>query len=273
MTHHLELDTIILSEGGHSSRDQGVCLLEAVAWWAEEDHSDQPECVSPILGMYGRSLNDVLPDGKRQRLRVYIPQLPGTAGDGLDGRRGYIALDWLVRTYLPAWLRLVPALIADADLLAQHGPIETLEDAAAVGEIVRDAESHIVTARDAAWDAAGAAARDAAGAAAGDAAWAAAWDAAGTAAWAAAGDAAWAAARDAAGTAARDAAGTAARDAARDAAGAAVRAAVRAAARAAARAALKPTVEQLQDSAITLFGELIRADATWTPVDPSEATP
>jgi hypothetical protein len=249
MTHHLELDTIILSEGGHSSREQGVCLLEAVAWWAEEDHSDQPECVSPILGMYGRSLNDVLPDGKRQRLRVYIPQLPGTAGDGLDERRGYIALDWLVRTYLPAWLRLVPALIADADLLARHRPIETLEDAAAVGEIVRDAESHTLTAR------------DAAGAAAGYAASAAARDAAGDAAW------------TAAGAAARDAAGAAAGFAARDAAGDAAWAAAGFAARDAAGDALKPTVEQLQDSAITLFGELIRADATWTPVDPSEATP
>ncbi|HEY1243260.1 MAG TPA: hypothetical protein VGF29_00380 [Hyphomicrobiaceae bacterium] len=243
MTHHLELDTIILSEGGHSSRDQGVCLLEAVAWWAEEDHSDQPECVSPILGMYGRSLNDVLPDGKRQRLTVYIPQLPGTAGDGLDERRGYIALDWLVRTYLPAWLRLVPALIADADLLAQHGPVETLEDAAAVGEIVRDAESHTVTAGDAAGYAAWTAARDAA--------WDAAWDAAGAAARDAGGDAAWTAAGAAAWTAAWTAAD-------------AVRTAVRAAARAAVRAALKPTVEQLQDSAITLFGELIRADATTT---------
>jgi len=29
MTHHLDLDTLTLAKGGHSSRDQGICLLEA----------------------------------------------------------------------------------------------------------------------------------------------------------------------------------------------------------------------------------------------------
>ncbi len=69
------------------------------------------------------------------------------------------------------------------------------------------------------------------------AAWAAAWDAAG----AAAGDAAWAAARDAAWAAAGDAAGAAAGDAA--------------------GAALKPTVTELQISALALVNRMIDASA------------
>ena len=94
----IDLDTLHLASGGHQNRDDGVCLMEAVAWWAGKTHTDHPPCVSPVLGGYGRSLNDVLDDGKRQLLKPYIPQLPGTAGDGRDETRGYIALDWLIRT-------------------------------------------------------------------------------------------------------------------------------------------------------------------------------
>ncbi|MGH9005930.1 MAG: hypothetical protein ACRDYV_22620, partial [Acidimicrobiia bacterium] len=106
MTHHLDLDTLILTKGNHSTRDDGVCLLEAVAWWAEEAHTDAPTCVSPVLTTFGTRLNDVLGGGKRQTLKPLVRLLPGTAGDGLDEARSYMALDWLVRTYTPAWLDL-----------------------------------------------------------------------------------------------------------------------------------------------------------------------
>ena len=223
--HHIDLDSIVLASGGHQTRDQGVCLLEAVAWWAEEPHTDHPECVSKVLGGFGRSLNDVLPAARRQDLRPLIPLLPGTADDGRDETRGYLALDWLIRTYTPAWLDLA-GLTAEAAALRDFRRIADLAAAKAV-------RPHVEAARDKAY---------AAGAAAGDAA----WDAARAAAGAAAG----------AGAAAWDAAGAAAGAAARAAAGAG------AAAGAAAWAALKPTVEQLQDSAITLYRTMITAGAS-----------
>jgi hypothetical protein len=211
---HLDLDTLTLAHGAHKDRSNGLCLLEAVAWWAGEDHTDHPACVSPVLGQFGRNLNDVLPNGKRQELRQFIPGLPGTAGDGLDERRGYLALDWLVRTYLPGFLVLVPSLAGHVTAVRELAPISGMTAARRAGPVVR---------------------------AAGDAAWAAARAAAGDAAWAAAGaaagDAAWAAAGAAAGAAARDAARAAARDAARN--------------------ALAPTIAQLQDSAIGLYGAMI----------------
>ena len=83
----LNLDELHLAEGKHDSRADGVCLLEAVAWYASEDHSDAPVCVSPVLRIYGTRLNDVLPDGRRQELKPLIPVLVGTAGDGLDETR------------------------------------------------------------------------------------------------------------------------------------------------------------------------------------------
>ena len=173
----INLENLHLAHGGHETRDDGLCLLEAVAWFAGKPHTDHPPCVSPVLGAYGRSLNDVLPDAPRQQLRPFIPALPGTAGDGKDETRGYIALDWLIRTYTPAWLDLA-GLSEEAAALRDFRRIADLAAAQAV-------RPHALAARDKA---------AAAGAAAGVAAWAAAWDAAGDAAWAAAGDAAWAAA-------------------------------------------------------------------------------
>ena len=235
--HHLDLNTITLGKGSHDDRDDGVCLLEAVAWWADEEHTDDPRCVSLPLAGFGRRLNDVLPDVRRQELVPLIPSMVGTRADGLDEQRGYLALDWLIRTYTPAWLDLA-GLSAEARALRDLRRIVDLAAAQAAGPVVRAGQEKAA----------------AAGAAAGAAAWAAAGAAARDAAWAAA----WAAARDAARDAARAAAGAAARDAARAAARDAARAAARDAARAAARARLQPTVEQLQTSAVALFRSMIR---------------
>ena len=226
---------INLQKGAHGTADSGMCLMEAVSFLASEQFSDHPKCVSPVLGTFGRNLNDVLGDELRQELKSLIPSLPGTANDGMDEKRGYMALDWLIRTWLPAWLDLVPATRDDARKLRELGRIVDMVAAERAGPVVRESQKNAAAAGDAAWaaagDAAGAAAWAAAGAAAGAAAWAAAWDAAGdaagAAAWAAAGDAAWAAARAAAGAAAGD--------------------------------ALAPTVDELQRSAIELYAEMIKA--------------
>jgi hypothetical protein len=204
--------------------------------------------VSPVLGAYGRSLNDVLPTDRRQELKPYVPRLIGTAGDSKDETRSYMALDWLIRTYTPAFLDLA-GLTVEAQELRSLRRIVDMVAAKAAGPVVKNARTKAAAARAAARAAAGAAAGDAAWAAAGAAAWDAAWDAAG----AAARDAAWDAAGAAARAAAWDAAGAAAEAAARAAAGAAAGDA----AGAAAGDALKPTVDSLQTSAIALLGDLI----------------
>jgi hypothetical protein len=258
VTGTIDLATLTLARGAHGTREDGVCLLEAVAWFAGQDHTDRPPCVSYVLAAFGRSFNDVLPDGKRQELVPLVPLLPGTAGDGQDQIRGYLALDWLIRAWTPAWLDLA-GLAAEAQALRDLRRIADLAAAQAAGPVVRDARDKAAAAAagaaagDAAWAAAGAAAGDAAGAAAAAAAGAAAGDAAGAAAWVAAGDPAW----DAAGAAAWVAAWAAARVAAWAAARVAAWAAAGAAAGAAARAALAPTVAALQDSAIGLYRAMI----------------
>jgi hypothetical protein len=243
------LEGLRLSKGAHPTPEAGVCLLEAVAWVRGQPFSDHPPCVSPVLGAYGRSLNDALPEDKRQQLVRFIPRLVGTAGDtDRDMRRSYMALDYLLRHYLPAWLELA-GLTERAEQIRQAPEVRTAADCDSIRALVEQARSEAAAAGAAAWDAAGAAA------------WAAAWDAAGAAAWAAAWDAAWDAAGDAAGAAAWaaawDAAGAAAWAAAWDAAWAAAGAAAGDAAWAAAKAKLQPTVDQLQDDAIALFDRLI----------------
>jgi hypothetical protein len=220
----------LAASNGHDCADGEGCLFEWYNYLTRRESSDdRPADVSPVLHKFGMALNDCLPDAKRQELVRFLPNgtspLAGTYGDGKDEARGYLALDWLVRTFLPAWLDLVPSLAGRAAEVRGLAPVVSLDTARAAGPAVRLAEADSA------------------------AAWAAAWDAARAAAWAAARAAAW----DAAGDAARAAAWDAAWDAARAAAGDA--------ARAAAGAAVNPTSERLQDSAIGLYDQMIAGGA------------
>lgn len=230
-----DLDRIYLTSGAHTHRDDGVCLLEAVAWFAGEPHSEFPMCVSPVLTAFGHQLNDALPDGKRQRLTPLIPRLVGTAGDGRDEQRGYAALDWLVRVYAPVWSDLA-GLTGEAQALRDLRRIADWSTAQAAEPVVRETHGKADTARAAAL----AAARSAALAAARSAAWDA-WDTAAratiagdNAARAIAGDAAARAARAIAGDDAATLGAVAARDAA--------------------------TGDRLEDSTIVLYAAMVHPD-------------
>ena len=95
MTH----DKYWLAKGNHPSPRDGRCAMEWVSYLADEPHSDEPACVSPVLQRFCIAFNDALPDDKRQRLRPYLARTIGTAGDGLDEQRSWLATDWLIRTY------------------------------------------------------------------------------------------------------------------------------------------------------------------------------
>jgi len=233
VTPTIELETFQIAKGKHQSPDAGMCVMEAVAFVANEKFSDHPVCASKVIGEFLRSWNDGMNDEDRQMLRPLIPRLIGTKGTpAQEKRRSWVALDWYCRVSAPAWLRL--AGLGDcAKAIERTAPIVDSKSAKAAQDALNRARTEAAAAR--------AAARDAAG------------DAAGDAAWDAAGDAAWDAARAAAGDAARAAARAAARDAAWDAA----RAAAGDAARAAARDALRPTVEVLQKSAYELVEAMI----------------
>jgi hypothetical protein len=134
------------------------CLFEAYNYLKRREFTDsRPPGVSWVLHQFGMKLNDCLPDTARQSLVRYLPNgsdpLDGTDGDGRDETRGYMALDWFVRTYLPAFLELHPALAGHATAVRNLARIDNIDTAREAGPVVH-------AAWDAAWDAAGAAARE-----------------------------------------------------------------------------------------------------------------
>ncbi len=240
-----------LAYGTHPTPDEGRCAMEWVSHLAGEPHSDQPACVSPVLRAFCTSLNDSLDNQPRQLLRPYLARTIGTADDGLDEARSWMALDWLIRTYVPTWLAAA-SLTVSAHRLADRAPVMDgcdLEGAlVALKSARRDAR--------AGWSSARGAVRPAAWTP-----WAAGRAAAREAAWGSAGAPAWAAARVAVGEIAGDRARAIARDIAGDAAvtiaRAARTAAGRAEARESARGALAPTLDTLQHSAFALLERML----------------
>ena len=157
-----------------------ACIMEAVAWLANEPWSDAPECACPVLCAFMQSWNDGLPDAERDTLlRPLIPRLIGTrATPEIEQRRAVMAADWLIRSHTPVWLRLA-GLSRQADALASLPEITDFLQCSSLMPALEAAQEDAGAARDAAWAAARDAARGAAGAAAGAAVWDAAWDAAG----------------------------------------------------------------------------------------------
>jgi hypothetical protein len=194
-------------------------------------------------------------------------QFDDTRGSSIQQERhcALLALDWLVRTYTVAWLRLVPALVVHAERLASLPPLtEPGSGVEASAEVVYDA-------RDAAFDMP---AHDVPKAV--DTSWAD-WSAEREAVWSSVKETVWTAVRvtagEAASHAAREGAGEAVANGSLEAANGSLEAAYLAvvyvakaaaarlaaepaAARMAAEAALQPTVEQLQASAWALLDRL-----------------
>ena len=149
MTTNTLPENFTLAHGGHKPPNGHfeACLLEAVAYVAGEPWSDHPECVCPVLAEFGRSWNDALSDEDRQILLPYIPRLIGTRSTPeVETKRAWMATDWLVREFTPAWLRLAG--------LTEHA--HTLEKLAALTDSAsaRDAQPSVDAARAAAWAAA-----------------------------------------------------------------------------------------------------------------------
>ena len=111
-----------LAFGTHATPEDGRCAMEWVSFLAGEPHSDDPACVSPVLRAYCTTLNDSLEDGPRQLLRPYLARTIGTSADGLDEHRSWMAMDWLIRTYAPAWLSAA-GLPGPAQRLAELPPV------------------------------------------------------------------------------------------------------------------------------------------------------
>lgn len=98
------LDQVRLHPGKHTVESGQLCLLEAAAVLAGESLTDHPRSVSPIVCTLGIRLNDLATHRQRQTLTRFLPHLVGTAGDGKEDARRWVALDHSVRTAWPRWV-------------------------------------------------------------------------------------------------------------------------------------------------------------------------
>ena len=135
----LDLDTLVLRSGTHTSPSDGVSLMEAVSDLAGEPWSNSPSGTSPVIAAYARSLNDWLPDDERQRLKAYIPRLVGTAEPDLELRRAFACADAAVRVFAPLALKAA-GLVEEAAGLGVLAPVDR-ESAESARSAAESAES------------------------------------------------------------------------------------------------------------------------------------
>ena len=131
----LDLNAVRLGRGAHPLRenptgDRDMCIMEAVALFAGEPWSDRPKCACPVVSGFLRLWNDRLPEKQRDRLlapSVWVPKLINSRQNpDIEAQRTCLLLDWLVRTYAPAWLDLVPSLADEAAILRGLPEIDTV---------------------------------------------------------------------------------------------------------------------------------------------------
>ena len=67
-------DELTLGAGDHLDRAEGMCAMEAAAWFAGEEHTDRPDCVDAPIAFLMRRLNDACTD--EQRDEIVKPLIP-----------------------------------------------------------------------------------------------------------------------------------------------------------------------------------------------------
>ena len=154
-TKAFNIDKLHLGEGAHTDRSNGLCVMEAVAWYNNEPHSDHPECTSPVLAANVRILNDAMPgDATRDKyLKPFIIPLVGTKATlEVEVKRAEHFARAAVTKFAPLALRAA-GMTKEAErleALSPDTPLAELEDAA--GDAARDAAGY--AARDAGYAAA-----------------------------------------------------------------------------------------------------------------------
>lgn len=93
-----------LTYGQHATREDGMCLMEAVAYLAGEPHTDAPACACPVLTTFATCINDAMgkgSDGDALRARYLhdlAPMLVGSRSTPeVEQARAYVLADHAVR--------------------------------------------------------------------------------------------------------------------------------------------------------------------------------
>jgi len=101
----MNIENLVLTKGSHKTSDDGMCVMEAVAYFNNEPHSDKPQCACPVLTSYLIVLNDDMNNEERQALKPYILRLIGTRDEN-SKKRMDILLHHTIVKIIPYALRL-----------------------------------------------------------------------------------------------------------------------------------------------------------------------
>lgn len=145
----IDWSTVTLSVGRHAPGAQppAMNIMEAHTVRRGQAWSDAPADVSPVVRVFCMTWQDTpdVPDGPAIRAELLRRELVGQFDDTRasiqqERHHALLALDWLIRTYAVAWLRLVPAIVAQAERLASVPPLAQFDsDMGTIEEIVYDA--------------------------------------------------------------------------------------------------------------------------------------
>jgi len=129
-----------LTYGSNATREDGLCLMEAVAMLGGEGHTDTPKCACPVLSAFGRGLNDGMGKGaegdvlRAKYLSDLAPRLVGTRSTPeVELRRALVFADEAVRVLAPLAMEAAGRVVA-ADALRALSPVidwDTADRAAA----------------------------------------------------------------------------------------------------------------------------------------------
>jgi len=149
-----------LTHGAHATRDDGMCLMEAVAYLAGEPHTDSPACACRVLTAYAISLNDAMgagPDGDALRARYLHDLAPMLVGSKstleVERARAVVLADHAMRVFVPLALESA-GLNNEAARLRMLGAVMDGKFSEAARAVVTAAGDAAKTAAKAAWDAA-----------------------------------------------------------------------------------------------------------------------
>lgn len=130
--------------GDRPARTAGFSVLEAVAYWAGQRHTETPATLSPVLAAFARRWEHGLRSaGERAMPKQFIPALPNTVDPAVDEARALLAVDWLARHAVPVWLDHA-GVAGWPDRLRAMAPIRSAADCDDVYDQITAAQAELI---------------------------------------------------------------------------------------------------------------------------------
>jgi hypothetical protein len=119
--------TTRLSQGKHSSPEEGVCVMELASMIAGDPFSDRPASVCPVIGSFLRAYNDSIGRARRQDLYAYAAKVVGSRADAqVEKARAECLAAWRPDRRHGRLRRLLPLAVIRAACGPWQPPIDYL---------------------------------------------------------------------------------------------------------------------------------------------------